>query len=106
MPGYQLCDCIKVIQTPGHTHDDVSVIVTTQIDRKKICFAITGDLFEKEEDIADPLLWKKLGILELQKKQAENRLLISKIANFIVPGHGPMFEITEKMKNILQSQIN
>lgn len=40
--GYQICPEVKVIATPGHTPDDVTVLVETIVSGKSTCFAITG----------------------------------------------------------------
>lgn len=39
---YELCPGVKVIATPGHTSEDVTVLVQTIKNEKKICIAITG----------------------------------------------------------------
>ncbi|KAF4528469.1 hypothetical protein B566_EDAN015931 [Ephemera danica] len=80
---------IRVVPTPGHTATDVSVLVDTATHG---CVAITGDLFEKEEDITDPSLWQNLGGSEQPQLQQASRDRILAIANYIVPGHGPMFK--------------
>lgn len=64
-----------------------------------------GDLFEKEEDILNPFIWKELGTKELQKVQSHMRSYIINLANFIIPGHGPMFVVTNDMKRIIKNQI-
>lgn len=86
---YVISDKIKVIPTPGHTLQDVSVIVDTS-DKGKV--AITGDLFEKEEDLKDDSIWKSAGS-DNEKLQIENRKKILQMAEFIIPGHGPMFRV-------------
>jgi glyoxylase-like metal-dependent hydrolase (beta-lactamase superfamily II) len=62
-------------------------------------FLFTGDLFEQEEDIANPLLWKYVAGSDDPEKQQQNRNKIMQISDWIVPGHGPMFKVTEKMKS-------
>ncbi|XP_039275308.1 metallo-beta-lactamase domain-containing protein 1 [Nilaparvata lugens] len=88
-----LDDGVKIIPTPGHTLSDVSVIVKS--DDK--VFAIVGDLFEKEEDIEDEFLWRSAGS-EDPEKQEKYRKYIIETADFIVPGHGPMFQVTPSMR--------
>ncbi|KAF5303543.1 hypothetical protein FQR65_LT08144 [Abscondita terminalis] len=85
---YKIDDCIKVIATPGHTLQDVSVIVTTA----KGIIAIVGDLFENEGDLKDDNIWKKAGS-DCEELQLQNRAKILKIADWIIPGHGPMFKV-------------
>lgn len=62
-------------------------------------FLFTGDLFEREEDIADPSLWQYVAGSEDPEKQRQNRNKILQIADWIVPGHGPMFKVTAEMKS-------
>ncbi|KAJ3659102.1 hypothetical protein Zmor_010809 [Zophobas morio] len=85
---YVINDKVKVVPTPGHTLQDVSVIVETDDG----VVAITGDLFEKEEDLRDDSIWKSAGS-DSQELQIINRKKILDIADYIVPGHGPMFKV-------------
>lgn len=83
---------LKIIPTPGHTLQDVTVIVE---NLQKGVIAITGDLFEKEEDLEDDSIWKNAGS-DNELLQEKNRRKILDMARWIVPGHGPMFEVTGK----------
>ncbi|XP_015110406.1 metallo-beta-lactamase domain-containing protein 1 [Diachasma alloeum] len=102
---HQLCEGVKVLRTPGHTYDDVSVIVESTVDAEKVTIAVAGDLFEKEADLENPEMWQNLGVPELRKTQAENRFLVIMLADYIVPGHGKMFKVTEKMRRLAEYQI-
>ena len=82
---------MEVIPTPGHTNNDVSVIVE---NTRYGVVAITGDLFEKEEDLERDDLWMQYS--ENLALQRENREKILRKADFIVPGHGKMFLNTRK----------
>lgn len=97
---YSIDEEVNVLPTPGHTHADVSVIVKT---KKYGVVAITGDLFEREEDLEDPSIWREIGGSEQPQLQEKNRTKIIKLADYIVPGHGPMFRVTEKMKTLKPS---
>ena len=57
---------MKVIATPGHTLDSVSVVVVTGT-KEQGTVVIAGDNFEKEEDLEDPELWKSAGSEDEQK---------------------------------------
>ena len=35
------------------------------------------------------------------ERQSRSRLKIAQIADYIVPGHGPMFRVTDAMRNTL-----
>ena len=87
---YQIDQGVRVLPTPGHTNHDVSVLVNT----KQGVVAITGDLFEREDDLQDPGLWKSFS--EFPDTQATSRQLILGLADFIVPGHGAMFAVPGK----------
>lgn len=93
---------VKVIATPGHTLEDVSVIVRTE---HKGTIVITGDLFENVDDLEDDRIWRELtcGSEELQLK---NRNLILQIANYIVPGHGAMFKNKKYIKCSNPQHVN
>ncbi|EFN75464.1 metallo-beta-lactamase domain-containing protein 1 [Harpegnathos saltator] len=101
---YELCPGVKVIATPGHTAEDVTVIVETIRNGEKTCFAITGDLFEKEEDILSPHIWRSVGAPELLESQYMMRQYVINLADFIIPGHGPMFRVTDDIRKIINSQ--
>ncbi|XP_046746286.1 metallo-beta-lactamase domain-containing protein 1 isoform X2 [Diprion similis] len=103
---YQLCNGISITATPGHTYEDVTVLVEAGTTRETVKYAITGDLFEKEEDIADPSLWKEVGTFALRKIQASSRLRIMKYADYIIPGHGPMFQTSDALVRLLENQID
>lgn len=92
---YRIATDVQIIPTPGHTLSDVSVIVKTA---KLGTVAITGDLFEKAEDIDDPRIWREVAGSEDPKQQVKSRQMILHIADFIVPGHGPMFKVTDAMR--------
>ncbi|XP_023335549.1 metallo-beta-lactamase domain-containing protein 1 [Eurytemora carolleeae] len=79
---------LVVIPTPGHTNDSVSLKVLT----KDGVVVIAGDLFEKQEDLTDDKIWKDAGS-ENEAAQKMNREKILSIADFIVPGHGPKFQV-------------
>ncbi len=88
-------DDVQVMKTPGHTLDSVSVLVKTS----EGLVAIVGDLFEREEDIEQPELWKVTAGSEDEKKQEESRKKVLNIADYIVPGHGPIFKVLEKYRS-------
>lgn len=62
-----------------------------------MCFSI-GDLFEREEDLIDESLWMVSAYSEAPKIQEMNRNKILLLADYIIPGHGPMFRVTNSMK--------
>ncbi|CAH0592325.1 unnamed protein product [Chrysodeixis includens] len=98
---YKIGDNIKVIPTPGHTLSDVTVIVKTKEDTT---VAIVGDLFERFEDIDNPSIWLEAGS-EDPVQQMKNRSKVADIADWIVPGHGPKFQVTEELRQTLKKQL-
>ena len=85
--SYSIDEHIEVMPTPGHTSQDISVIVRT----KEGVIAITGDLFESEQDLVDEELWRASS--ELPVEQEKSRMKILATADFIVPGHGERFRV-------------
>jgi len=101
--NFKINDTIEVTATPGHTLSCVSVIVKNSNISRNGIVAVVGDLFENENDIKDQNIWINAGS-ENNKKQIENRWRISKIANYIIPGHGAMFKITENIRDLLENE--
>ncbi|XP_065058333.1 metallo-beta-lactamase domain-containing protein 1-like [Rhopilema esculentum] len=79
-------ELVTVIPTPGHMHNDVSVIVHAANSFGTV--AICGDLFESQDDEDS---WKEFS--EWPEEQVKNRDKLKKMATFIIPGHGPMFKV-------------
>ncbi|VDP86762.1 unnamed protein product [Echinostoma caproni] len=82
-------DSNVLIHTPGHTPHDVSVVCRHIAPYGRV--VITGDLFECEEDLKDPLLWQNSSWLK--PVQESFRMKILKKADLIVPGHGDSFPV-------------
>ena len=58
---------------------------------------VAGDTFEKEEDLRDDSLWISAGTEDEEKqRQSRNKILFD--ADYIIPGHGPMFKNIYKPK--------
>ncbi|KAL0851323.1 hypothetical protein ABMA28_007145 [Loxostege sticticalis] len=93
-------DSVEILPTPGHTLSDVTVLVRTKNSES---IAITGDLFENMEDIGNPNIWLEAGS-EDPVQQMKNRSKIADLADWIVPGHGPKFKVTEQIRKSLREQ--
>jgi glyoxylase-like metal-dependent hydrolase (beta-lactamase superfamily II) len=79
----QFTDDIRIIKTPGHNYDGISLLVKTG----KGFIAIVGDIFWKENSpVDDPYASDK-------KKLKESRKKILELADYIIPGHGKMFKV-------------
>ena len=92
---YYLNDDVFVIPTPGHTSEDVSVVVENTSDGTAV---IAGDIFENENDLS---IWQSLSSNIAMQQQSRERIV--KLADYVVPGHGKMFRLTNSMK---QSILN
>jgi glyoxylase-like metal-dependent hydrolase (beta-lactamase superfamily II) len=84
---YPLIEGVDVISTPGHSGQDVSVMVRGEAG----VTAIVGDLFEREEDLLEESLWRATS--QFPDLQIANRRRILELADFIVPGHGEIFSV-------------
>ena len=85
---------ITLIPTPGHAHEHFSLLVPT--DKGKI--AIAGDVFwwtdnEEQKTDRESLLVHRDLFVKDKKALLESRKKLLKIADFIIPGHGKMFEV-------------
>ncbi|CAH1406228.1 unnamed protein product [Nezara viridula] len=103
--GNPLCidgDDLKVIPTSGCTLKDVSVLVKTADG----IVAITGALFLNEEDLKND--YKSIRFCNgsyFPQNQIHSRRMIVKIANYIIPGYGKMFEVDENVKKSFLDRI-
>lgn len=88
--AFEIDENLTILPTPGHTLSDVSVVVKNVDNFGTI--VIAGDLFEREDDLENDVIWISAGSedIALQKR---NRARILEIADFIVPGHGKMFKV-------------
>ena len=84
----QIVKDVKVIETPGHTNDSISVVVDSEIGK----VVIAGDAMSSEEWLD---LNKKgnIDLLYDVDKFDISRKKILEIADWIVPGHGKMFKV-------------
>lgn len=84
----QITPDVKIIQTPGHTSQDATLLVSnvTSVTGKNPCTVAICHLwwFEGKDD--DPMA-------EDMDQLRESREKVLKKADFIVPGHGAMFRV-------------
>ena len=73
---------VSIKSTPGHAMDEGSVIVVTE----KGIVAIAGDLFFNDQSERNIFIHDK-------KDFEKSRQEILKLADYIVPGHGGIFEV-------------
>ncbi|CAI5454555.1 unnamed protein product [Caenorhabditis angaria] len=91
----QLTKNVQLWNTPGHTAQDVSIIVHNVSCHGVI--AVVGDLFYHEQDANEPNgVWFQEAWNPIIGKINRNKILC--YANYVVPGHGKMFRVTEVMR--------
>ncbi|KAI1730949.1 rasGEF domain-containing protein [Ditylenchus destructor] len=83
-----------LVKTPGHTAEDISVIVRNT--DKYGTMVISGDVFIAAEDIDYPMMWKPLAWNEQIQEESRRRLIC--FADWIVPGHSKVFRVTSAMR--------
>uniref|UniRef100_A0AC35GSA2 Metallo-beta-lactamase domain-containing protein n=1 Tax=Panagrolaimus sp. PS1159 TaxID=55785 RepID=A0AC35GSA2_9BILA len=92
---------IELWNTPGHTNQDVSAIV-----RNTPCgvIAVVGDLFYSREDaLGNSTTWRTDAWNPEVGDKYRAKVICS--ANCIVPGHGPVFSVTEEMRTRYNSPV-
>ncbi len=94
-----IAEDVDIIETPGHTDDMISVVVRTL--KGKV--VIAGDAFPNEtwtdlDKQPDPL-WNDV------EKFNKSRKKILEIADYIIPGHGPMFKVDALVKSRFQTTL-
>lgn len=78
----QFTDDIKIIKTPGHSYDSITLLVKAE----KGIVAICGDVFWKENlPKDDPYASDKIKLEESRKE-------VLQVSDWIIPGHGKMFK--------------
>lgn len=88
-PDFRIDNNLVITATPGHTNDDVSLIINNCDNYGTV--ALVGDLFECGLDVKDDSIWLNAGSTN-PTVQRYNRELIYSSVNWILPGHGPIFK--------------
>jgi glyoxylase-like metal-dependent hydrolase (beta-lactamase superfamily II) len=87
----RISDNIKLIKTPGHSYDSITILVETGKGKIAIC----GDVFWKEKFPNSP---SEDPYASDKKKLEESRKKVLKIADYVIPGHGNIFKNMFKAK--------
>ncbi len=108
--NFKVDDNVTVTSMTGHDERSIGVLAHT----KEGVVAIVGDLFEYEYDWQTAKEW--IAFSKQPKEQIKNRAKIWELANYIIPGHGPMFKVdkainilreeTKQLRELLQKTIN
>ncbi len=86
-----LTENVQILKTPGHDYTSLSIIVNTAEGAVAIC----GDVFWKENFPQTP---QDDAYASDMHKLTESRTRILEIADWIIPGHGPMYK-NNRMSN-------
>ena len=86
LEGLELAKDVEILLTPGHMDGHISLLVNTP--KGKV--VIAGDAIAKES-LAD--ISKKPELFNSLEEYDNSRRKILGVADFIVPGHGPMFKV-------------
>lgn len=91
--GYHITPNVKIMHTPGHTRQDATLVVTNvaNIKQKNPCTVAICHLWWHQGKQDDPTA-------EDMKRLNQSRQKVLELADFIVPGHGPMFMNGQKNK--------
>lgn len=82
----QFSSNIQILRTPGHSRTDITLFVITNNGLVAIC----GDVFWKENYPADP--FDDMFATDPEKLK-QSRKMVIKMADWIIPGHGPMHKV-------------
>jgi glyoxylase-like metal-dependent hydrolase (beta-lactamase superfamily II) len=95
----QLLPGIHFLETPGHTHGSISLLIDGRLAEYKGSFAITGDALPILDNY---LKWVPPGINYSTEIALNSMEKIAYQAEFIIPGHDKPFRIIKKAKRIAQ----
>ncbi|GMR33184.1 hypothetical protein PMAYCL1PPCAC_03379, partial [Pristionchus mayeri] len=90
----QISPAVSLLRTPGHTSEDISVLVRDAVDEWGSPLgnvAVAGDVFVRREDIDNDREWVPLSA-DVKTQALSRRTLLCK-SDHIVPGHGPPFHV-------------
>jgi glyoxylase-like metal-dependent hydrolase (beta-lactamase superfamily II) len=79
----QFTDDIKIVKTPGHNYDGITLLVKTDEGNIAIC----GDVFWKENFPENDAYASDMELLEKSRKQ------VLEMADYVIPGHSGMFKV-------------
>lgn len=93
---YKLTPDVAIHHTPGHTMECVSLVVDNCEHMGKV--GLVGDLFERREDMKDESIWLSAGSQNSDLQRA-HRMRIFKMCDYIMPGHGKIFDTSTEIFN-------
>ena len=84
----EVAENVKLLITPGHTMDGISVLVETEEGKIVIC----GDAIANEEWVNLEKQPSDMLVSDIDSFN-KSRGKILKIADYVIPGHGKMFKV-------------
>ena len=84
--GTEIAKDVSILLTPGHTEDHMSVLVKTEKGNVVIAGDAIADESFADMSVKPPLATDLIDYDESRKK-------IIAVADYIIPGHGDMFEV-------------
>ena len=90
---YEVCKNVRTIETPGHSHGSVSVVV--EVPKEGKTYVIAGDALPVRDNY---LKWVPPGIHYDRDIALASMERIVKLADIVVPGHDFPFEINRNQK--------
>ncbi len=89
---YEVCEGVKVLETPGHSWDHVAVLV----EAEEGLVAVAGDAISKRS-LAENV--ESLPIVYVDPEQyIKSKVKLLELADIIIPGHEPPFRNPHKLK--------
>ena len=88
---YRIDKNVKIVKLVGHDNRSIGLEVNTE--KGKVM--IVGDLYEYENDWQKPDNW--IAFSKNPLEHLINRAKVWQQADFIVPGHGPLFKVNKKV---------
>lgn len=88
LPDFKIDNNLTIVATPGHTSDDVSLIINNCDEFGTV--ALAGDLFERAEDVNNEQIWLSAGSANPDSQRYNRKRLLFSV-DWILPGHGPIF---------------
>jgi len=90
---------VKILHTPGHDYTGITLLVNTENGIVAIC----GDIFWKENYPQDP---NDDAFASNPERLKESRHMILRMADWIVPGHGPMYKNDKEAVHSKEEALN
>ena len=92
----QLTDEVRIVRTPGHSHDSLTLLVKTGRGAVAVC----GDVFWKRDyPEEDPYAEDAVQL----KKTREHVL---QLAEYVIPGHGDMWKVGEARDTLTEPGVS